>query len=106
MNQDWFPRAASGGEVRLWLRESGSFYRLECGFREQRHGNLEDSGACVFRAQFAAHVAAVDRFAEDGCLPERERFEPCERLDLAAAPLGVALDELRARRETGLSRHR
>ncbi len=46
---------------------------------------LEDRGAGVLGAQLATDVAAVDRLAEDGRLPERERLEPGERLDVAAA---------------------
>ena len=65
----------------------------------QRHGRLERGCARVLGAELAAREPAVDRLAEDRCLPERERLEPAERPDLAAAPLDVALDELRLRRE-------
>ena len=83
-----------------------SVARRRARFREQRNRDLEDRGARVFRAELAADEASVDRFAEDRRLPERERLEPRERPDVAAAALDVALDELGARRESGLGRDR
>src|SRR5581483_12255202 len=73
---------------------------------EQRHRMLEHGRARVLGAELAADEAAVDRLAEDGGLPQRERLEPAERLDLASAPLAVPGDELGARREARLRRHR
>ena len=63
---------------------------------------LEEGGAGVLGPELAADVAAVDRLAEDGRLPECERLEPGERLDIAAALLDVAVDELGTRGEAGL----
>src|SRR5215218_3636908 len=73
---------------------------------EERHAELHPRGAVVLLAELAADVPAVDRLAEHSGLPQRERLEPRERLDAAAAALGVALDEVRLRREAGLGRHR
>ena len=58
------------------------------------HALLEAGRVRVLGGELAADEPAVDRLAEDGRLPERERLEPGERLDLAAALLDVALDEL------------
>src|SRR5207302_7937916 len=57
-------------------------------------------------AERAPDVAAVDRLDEDRRLPERKRFEPVQRLDIAAAAADVPLDELRSRREAGRRGHR
>ena len=75
-------------------------------FGEVRHAPLEARSALVLGAELAPHVAAVDRLAEDGRLPERERLEPAKRLDVAAAARDVALDELLPRREAGQGGHR
>src|SRR4029077_16810213 len=69
------------------------------GLRHQRHRLLVGSRARVLGAELAPHVAAVDRLAEDGGLPERERLEPAERPDVPAAPYDIAPDELRFGRE-------
>ena len=50
--------------------------RFERSLGEQRHGVLEERGACVLAAELAADEASVDRLTEHGRLPERERFEP------------------------------
>src|SRR5215210_7996116 len=75
------------------------------GLREIRNGELHARGAVVLAAELAADVAAVDRLAEDRRLPERERLEPVQGLDVAAAALDVALSQLRLRREAGLGCH-
>ena len=72
---------------------------------EQRHPELEPRRACVLRSELTADVATVDRLAEDGGFPERERLKPRERLDLTPAPCAVMLDELLLRREAGRRRH-
>ena len=65
---------------------------------------LEERGARVLGAEFAARVAPVDRLAEDRGLPEGKRLEPGKWLDVAAGPLAVALDQLVPRREPRLTR--
>ena len=68
-------------------------------FGEERHAFLEARSALVLGAELPAQEPSVDRLAEDRRLPERERLEPAERLDVAAASGHVALDQLRPRRE-------
>ena len=60
---------------------------------------LEERGARVLGAELAPREATVDRLAEHRGLPEGERLEPGERLDVPAGALAVALDQLVPRRE-------
>src|SRR5688500_10248757 len=89
----WPIRLATARGSRAWL-VAQRVDRLPGRLREERHAVLEPSGALVLGSQLAAQVAAVDRLAEDRCLPERKPFEPGERLHVAAASGDVAVDEL------------
>jgi hypothetical protein len=61
---------------------------------EQRDALGESLRTGIVGGQLATDIAPVDRLAEDGGLPERERLEPRERLDVAPARAYVSLDEL------------
>src|SRR5581483_7612157 len=66
---------------------------------KQRDALLEPRRAGVLLRQLAANEPAVDRLAEHRGLPERERLEPLERLDVAAALDGGAVGGLTPRGE-------
>ena len=75
-------------------RSRPTLERLPRRRRERGHALLEQRGARVLCTELAAHVAPVDRLAEDRRLPQRERLEPRERAELTAAALRVPRDEL------------
>src|ERR671936_1619313 len=80
--------------------------RARRGLREQRHAFLEAGGPIVVGRELAAYVATVDRLAEDGRLPECERLEPAERLDVAPAAARISLDQLGPGRKAFRCGHR
>src|SRR5712691_4154750 len=101
------PRAPSGlAESWYWRWVQLRAYELGSRLGEERDARLETAPAGAVRRQLAGQIPPVDRLAEDGRLPERERLEPRQRLDVTAASTRVTLDELATRGEAICRRDR
>jgi len=59
---------------------------------------LVDGCARVLGAELSADEAAVDRLAEHRRLPQRERLEPAERLDVAPSVPAIVTDDVESGR--------